>query len=233
MKPVIRQTEPRDFPKMIELCRRVYPGSPPWEAAQLASHVKVFPEGQLVAESPDGAIVGLAASLIINWDDYNFQDSWRDVTDAGYFTNHDPKNGRTLYGAEIMVDPAEQGKGTGKLLYAARRQICQNLSLLRIRAGARLRGYSVYADHLTPAEYVKQVVGGNLSDPTLSFQLKHGFQVLAITSGYLKYDPESLGYAAVIEWMNTKLIRPEDRKRQQSSEFYRSLKSSPRLKDQT
>jgi hypothetical protein len=45
-------------------------------------------------------------------------------------------------------------------------------------------------------------VQGELSDPTLSFQLRRGFRVLATVSGYLRHDPESLGYAAVIEWLN-------------------------------
>ena len=46
-------------------------------------------------------------------------------------------------------------------------------------------------------------------DPTLSFQLKEGFHVLAVVPHYLSDDPESLGYAAVIEWLNPELIRPE------------------------
>jgi hypothetical protein len=32
--------------------------------------------------------------------------------------------------------------------------------------------------------------------------LHRGFKVLKVVSGYLQYDPESLGYAAVIEWIN-------------------------------
>jgi hypothetical protein len=46
-------------------------------------------------------------------------------------------------------------------------------------------------------------------DPTLSFQLKEGFHVLAVVPHYLTDDPESMGYAAVIEWLNPELIRPE------------------------
>jgi hypothetical protein len=43
---------------------------------------------------------------------------------------------------------------------------------------------------------------GSIFDATLSFQLRRGFRVLAVVGGYLKNDPESLGYAAVIEWQN-------------------------------
>jgi GNAT superfamily N-acetyltransferase len=118
------------------------------------------------------------------------------------FTNHDPDHGRTLYAAEVMVDPERQGLGIGSQLYAARQDLVTRLGLRRIRAGARLRGYHQFAQEMSPREYVTRVERGELTDPTLSFQLGRGFRVLAVTSGYLRHDPESLGFAAVIEWLN-------------------------------
>ncbi|MFZ0429349.1 MAG: carbon-nitrogen hydrolase, partial [Acidobacteriota bacterium] len=47
-------------------------------------------------------------------------------------------------------------------------------------------------------------------DPTLTFQLRHGFRVLGVVSDYLKNDPESLGHAALIEWLNPALATAED-----------------------
>jgi GNAT superfamily N-acetyltransferase len=202
----VRNTERDDFRGIQELSRRVYPESPPWTDEQLASHLRLFPEGQFVAVNGSGVVGGMAASLIILWDEYEFEDDWRDFTDHGMFTNHDPKNGKTLYGAEVMVDPDLQGSGIGSQLYGERRRLVERLGLLRIRAAARLRGYSRYAEQLTPREYVKQVVRGKIDDPTLSFQLHHGFQVLGVVGGYLRNDPESQGYAAVIEWRNPNAI---------------------------
>jgi predicted N-acetyltransferase YhbS len=199
---LVRNTRPEDFPGIIEMTRRVYPDSHPWTVDQLASHQAVFPEGQFVALDADGVVVGMAASLIVLWDDYEFDTNWRDFTAHGMFTNHDPVRGRTLYAAEVMVDPQRQGMGIGGHLYAARRELVSRLGLRRIRAGARLRGYHRFAGELSPREYVTRVEQGELSDPTLSFQLKQGFRVLAVVSGYLRHDPESLGYAAVIEWLN-------------------------------
>lgn len=198
----IRQTRPEDFPGIIELTRRVYPDALPYGEDQLSSHVKVFPEGQLVAsEVETGRICGMAASLIVLWDDYDVGDDWRDFTDHGYFTNHDPA-GHTLYGAEVMVDPRLQGRGLGKRVYSARRRLAQGLGLRRIRAGARLRDYHKWADRLTPRDYVEKVAQGEIGDRTLSFQIKQGFRPLAVVGGYLPNDPSSLGYAAVIEWLN-------------------------------
>jgi hypothetical protein len=31
-----------------------------------------------------------------------------------------------------------------------------------------------------------------------------------VVQGYLRHDPESLGHAAVIEWLNPQVARPED-----------------------
>ena len=170
----------------------------------------MFPEGQFVAVDPAShTVVGMLACLIVLWDDYNILGNWREFTDAGMFTNHDPEHGHTLYGAEVMVLPTMQGRGIGKKLYAARRKLAEHLRLLRVRAGARLANYHLYADRMTAEEYTIRVVHEELGDPTLSFQLKQGFDVLAVVSGYLPNDLKSLGYAAVIEWINLSIATPE------------------------
>lgn len=208
---IVRNTQPEDFETVIAICQRVYPHAPPWRPDQLASHHRLFPEGQCVAVrlNPEET-VGYSASLIVRWDDYEDTDTWHDFTDRGMFTNHDPENGRTLYGAEVMVDPSAQRTGVGAHLYRARRRLAMRLGLLRIRAAARLRGYHRHARKMSAQEYVIKVVRKELRDPTLSFQLREGFDVVRVVSGYLEHDPESLGCAAVIEWLNPLLARPED-----------------------
>lgn len=203
---VVRNTRPGDFSAITAICREVYPNTQPWGEVQLASHLDVFPEGQFVAEL-DGEIMGMAASLILAWDDYEIDDNWRDVTDHGMFTNHNPA-GHTLYGAEIMVSPSAQGKGVGSAIYKAREDLARELGLWRIRAGARLRDYHRYAAEMSAKEYVRRVRRGELTDRTLSFQLRRGFRVVAVIANYLRNDPESLGYAALIEWLNHDAAAP-------------------------
>jgi GNAT superfamily N-acetyltransferase len=206
---VVRNTVSDDFESIIALCRAVYPDSPPWRRDQLANHVSVFPEGQWVAVDGDD-VVGMAASLVILWDDYGRNLSWRDFTAHGTFSNHDPTRGRTLYAAEVMVHPGHQGAGIGGMLYDARRELVERKGLLRIRAGARLRGYHLWAARMTAQEYSICVARGDLYDPTVSFQLRHGFHVLWLVRDYLRHDPESLGWAACIEWLNPSVAKPED-----------------------
>jgi len=213
LKPdiLVRHMQPKDFPAIIALSKLVYSFPPHWNETQLASHLKVFPEGQFVAVDASSEILaGMAASLIIRWDDYDFHGSWKDFTAGGMFTNHDPSHGRTLYGSEVMVSPSMQRGGIGSALYAARRRLVKDLKLPRLRAGARLRGYSRFADRMSAEDYTVKVIRGELQGMTLPFQLKQGFRVLAVVSNYLPGDPESLGYVAVIEWINEQVATPSD-----------------------
>lgn len=209
----VRTTRPADFPAIERISRITYPDDFPWTSEYLTKHLDMFPEGQFVAVSTeDGAIVGMAASLIVTWDDYDHLDNYNDFTDQGWFTNHDP-SGRTLYGAEVIVDPSRRGEGIGSRIYDARKELVRSRGLLRIRAGARLAGYYSHAGEMTAKDYVRKVIAGEIFDPTLSFQLKRGFRVLSVVPDYFERDRKSRGYAAIIEWLNEEAVTPEDRLR--------------------
>ncbi len=223
--------EPRHFEAIQALCKKVYPQIKPWSLAQLQSHQAYFRDGQFLAiDTETDQLLGFAFSLIIHWSDYSPQDNWQDFTSGGFFHNHDPKKGKTLYGAEVMVDPEHRGKGIGKRLYQARRELAEKYGLKRIRAGARLRGYSKYADKLSPEEYTRQVVEKKIYDPTVSFQLNEGFVVIDVAKNYSLNDPETLDYAAVIEWLNPKIAKLRDIKKQEESvrAFLKEKKFIPR-----
>ncbi|GBD38145.1 hypothetical protein HRbin37_00390 [bacterium HR37] len=207
MSIIVRNTTSRDFPEILEMSKRVYPDFPPWTEKHLQSHIRIFPEGQFVAvDLKSGHIVGMAASLIIRWKDYSINASWNEITDYGMFSTHNPE-GDTLYGAEVMVSPSMQRRGVGKKIYEARFNLAIRLNLTRICAGARLSGYHRYAHKIDAKEYVSKVIRGSIKDPTLSFQLKQGFHVLAVVPNYLPSDRESLGYAAIIEWLNPNKVQ--------------------------
>jgi ribosomal protein S18 acetylase RimI-like enzyme len=204
---LVRHTRRDDILEIVELSRICYPHDAPWTEQQLQAHMRRFPEGQFVAvDRASGRVVGMAAALIVAWDDYDMNTNWQDFTAGGTFENHDPIHGRTLYAAEIMVHPSVRRRGIASRLYQARRDLVAHLGLLRIRAGGRLRGYHRYAATMSPQDYADAVVKGTVSDPTLSFQLAQGFKVLGIVRHYLHADPESRGHAAVIEWLNPEAV---------------------------
>ncbi|MFN3431848.1 MAG: GNAT family N-acetyltransferase [Candidatus Sericytochromatia bacterium] len=195
----VRLMTPDDIPAVIALQRRVFPGMPPWAAAQLENHLRVFPAGQLVAVGPSGGLVGSASSLIVLWADFDELAGWKELTGDGYFTTHNP-DGLTLYGADIGVDPAARGLGVGGRLYRARKAVVRQHGLQRMITGGRLPGYGAEAAAMTAEQYVAEVQAGTRRDPVLSFQLGHGFTVRGVIPGYLGFDEASGGYATLLEW---------------------------------
>ncbi|GAB4239506.1 MAG: bifunctional GNAT family N-acetyltransferase/carbon-nitrogen hydrolase family protein [Candidatus Methylacidiphilales bacterium] len=210
MPVTIRTACPEDIPALVALNRRAYPQMAEenvvWAEAHLQSHLRIFPEGQLVAEK-NGVIVGACASLIVTvGPDPLRPHTWSGMTDSGFFTNHDP-GGDTLYGADVYVDPDYRGQGVGAALYAARRELCRRLNLRRILTGGRIWNYCEHAASMSAYEYVERVKAGELRDLVLSFQLREGFHVRAVLSHYLR-DPRSLNHATLLEWLNPDYKKP-------------------------
>lgn len=197
---LVRNTRHEDIPALIELQRRVYPAIPSWSRRDLRHQLEVFPHGQLVVEH-DGKVIGCASSLIVLWDDWEGEHTWQEITASGTFDNHNPQ-GRTLYGAEVFVDPELRGEKLGQTLYEARRALCRQMNLKRIIACGRMPGYGRYADQMSPELYAKKVVWGDLTDPVLGFQLHNGFNYCGIIENYLPEDTESRGHASLIVWLN-------------------------------
>lgn len=199
-KIIVRQIEREDFPSIIELQKMCFKNMETWKMSQLESHHRIFPEGQICVEY-DGQVIGSSSSLILNFDEYNDQHSWDEITDEGYITNHNP-DGFNLYGIEVMVHPDYRNMKIGKRLYEARKELAQQLNLESIVIGGRIPGYKDYADKMSPKEYAKEVTALNIYDPILSFQLKSGFVLKRIIKKYLPDDKASLQYATLMEWNN-------------------------------
>jgi len=197
---VIRGTRPDDFPAIRALQRAAYPAIEPWTDSQLSQQLAIFPEGQFVADQ-GGRVVGAASSLVVLWDDYGVDHTWQGVTGDGTFRTHDP-SGRTLYGAEIVVDARRRGLGIGRALYQARRALCRGRNLRRIIAAGRLPGYRDVKDVMSPELYAMRVIWGDIADPVLRFQLSEGFQYCGVIHNYLPEDVPSCGHAALIAWLN-------------------------------
>ena len=197
---VVRRMTPDDLSAVVALQRRVYPEGQAWTSAELARHIAVFPEGQLVAVDKAGRVVGSSSSLIIDWDDYAESAKWSVITGRGTFDSHNPL-GKTLYGADMCVDPLARRHGVGSLFYQERMRMIRERGLKRLLTGGRIPGYAQVAHDTSPAEYVTEVVAGKRKDPTLSFQLANGLVVLDVVPDYLQ-DTESRGFATLLEWLN-------------------------------
>lgn len=200
----IRNLNQTDIQAVVDLQRRAYSQALAWNAEELAHHLEVFPEGQLVAVDENGRVMGSASSLIIDWDDYAESARWSAITGRGSFDTHNPL-GKTLYGADMCVDPAARHMGIGSLLYEARKKMIRERGLKRLLTGGRIPNYAQVSQTMNPQEYVADVVAGRRKDPTLSFQLANGLVVLDVVPQYLD-DSDSRGFATLLEWLNPEYV---------------------------
>ena len=204
---IVRTMAKDDIPKVVELQKIAFPTMAAegvyWKPNQLAAHLKVFPEGQFVAEY-HGKIVGSCSSLIIKLKSEYQEHTWKDACGDSFFKNHDP-NGDSLYGADVSSHPDHRRLGVATKLYDARKTLAIKLNLRRIIAGARLINYCESAQELSPLEYVQKVKRHEIKEPVLSFQIRNGFKFIKILSNYMK-DPRSLNNATFIEWKNPHFV---------------------------
>ena len=198
----VRRWRVKDIPRLLEVQNAAYGNSPPHELCDerhFRLQLKTFPEGQLLAEV-DGEVVGFTATLIVSLDRDDIAYSYAEITGDGTFTTHNP-GGDTLYGAEMAVHPDFQGRGIAKRLYKERMKLLTKLNLRRMVAGGRIPGYMNYAGRMSAEQYVKKVVAGEITDPTLTPQVRSGYRVRGVQMDYLQ-DAESLNYATLLEYIN-------------------------------
>lgn len=196
----LRHIQEEDLDEVAKLSYTCFGPDMSLSRENFASTLEIFPEGQVCIQYKD-KIVGSASSLIVNFDDYGENHSYKEISDEGYIRNHNP-NGENLYGIEVGVHPDFRKMKIGNHLYRARREICQKLGLKSIIIGGRIPNYHKYASKMTPEEYAQEVINEKVYDPVLTFQLNNGFQLRKVMRDYLIYDHESLGNATLMEWHN-------------------------------
>ncbi len=197
----IRNAEQRDLQAIRELSARAYPAMEPYSLDMIRGHLNHFPEGQFVVEY-DGRIVGYCATFIVSGQQCLQPHTWKAITGNGFASRHNPR-GDYLYGMEICVDPAFRNQRIGQRLYSARKKLCQRLHLKGIVVGGRIPRLARNLRRFgSPEAYVEAVDQKRFRDPTLSFQLRNGFEVLGVLRDYLPADKESLGHAVHLLWRN-------------------------------
>jgi GNAT superfamily N-acetyltransferase len=161
------------------------------------SHCRIFPEGDFVALDGE-RVIALGSGFFTDFDLEHPDHSFQEIIAGGYYTNHDP-DGAWYYGGDLSVHPDYRGRGIGRMLYEARKDLVRRYRRKGIVAGGLLPGFVEYKATLSAQSYVDKVVAGELYDSTLSFQLKNGFQVRGVLENYL-VDSASDNWSSLIVW---------------------------------
>ncbi len=171
-----------------------------WSEEHILRLLKVFPEGQVVVVVND-QVVGTALSIVVNYNNFGDDHTYKQITGEYTFNTHDP-NGDVLYGIEVFVHPKYRGLRLARRLYEARKELCEKLNLKAIVFGGRIPTYATYASKLNPKEYIDKVKMKEIYDTVLSFQLANEFHVKKLLNNYMPGDAESKEFATLMEWNN-------------------------------
>ena len=171
-----------------------------WKEHQIKALIDRFPEGQVVIKI-NSQIAGSALSIIVKYDDFDSNHTYKEITGNYTFATHNP-DGDVLYGIDIFIKPEFRGLRLGRRLYDYRKELCERLNLKSVVFGGRIPNYHKYADEFSPKEYISKVRRKEINDPVLNFQVSNDFHPSKILKNYLEGDEASNEYAVLLEWDN-------------------------------
>ena len=197
-----------DYQELKEAMIEAYSNMPNsyWKESHIRSLIKKFPEGQVVIKVND-QLAGCALSIIIAYDKFDDNHTYREITGNYTFDTHDPE-GDVLYGIDVFIKPEYRGLRLGRRLYDYRKELSEKLNLRGIAFGGRIPNYHKFAETLSPKEYIEKVRRKEIQDPVLNFQISNNFHPSKILKGYLEGDEASNEFAVLMEWDNIYYEKP-------------------------
>jgi len=166
-----------------------------FKAEHYLKHIELFPEGQFVALD-QGRVVGMTSTVRCRFDFDHPGHRFADVIQGGWLTSHEP-DGDWLYGADMGTHPDYRRRGIARGLYAARKSTVSRLGLRGQVMVGMLRGYGAVKQEMSAEAYYQSLISGDRSDPTISAQLKVGFEPRGLVPDYLN-DPVCDNYGVLM-----------------------------------
>lgn len=188
--------------EMVELELLCFPNIDPTDLLTVEGitlQEELFSEGAVMALD-EGVVVGMGSGIFVNYDISEPQHDMVAVVGHEGVGNHDP-DGDWYYGIDIAVHPDYRGRGIASELYRRRKQVVIDHGRRGIIAGGVIPGYADHKDRMTSLEYVESVARGELVDPTLTAQIRNGFEVRGVISDYV-HDETTDNWASFIVWFN-------------------------------
>ena len=191
-----------DYKQLKEAMIEAYASMPDsyWKEDQIKALIDKFPEGQVVIKI-NGELAGCALSIILDYDSFDDQHTYKEITGAFTFNTHNT-SGDVLYGIDVFIKSEYRGLRLGRRLYDYRKELTEKLNLRGIAFGGRIPNYHKFSNKLSPKEYIEKVKRKEIHDPVLNFQISNDFHPSKILKGYLEGDENSGEFAVLLEWDN-------------------------------
>ena len=191
-----------DYQELKEAMIQVYTNMPGsyWKEHHIQNLINIFPQGQVVIKV-NNQIAGCALSIIVDYDKFDDNHTYKDITGNYTFSTH-TNDGDILYGIDIFIKPEFRGLRLGRRLYDYRKELSERLNLKGVAFGGRIPNYHKYSKELSPKEYIEKVRIKEIHDPVLNFQVSNDFHPAKILKNYLEGDDASNDYAVLLEWDN-------------------------------
>ena len=119
---------------------------------QIQTLITKFHEGQVVIKVSN-QIAGCAISIIVDYDNFDDNHTYKDITGNYTFNTHSSE-GDVLYGVDIFIKPEFRGLRLGRRLYDYRKELSERLNLKGVAFGGRIPNYHEYSKDLSPKEYI-------------------------------------------------------------------------------
>lgn len=196
---VVQNTRPEHVEQLEELQKIIFPTLSSEEhirAVHYLRHLEVFPEGQFVITDKDH-VIGMTTTMRTNFDFANYEHTFAETIAGGWLTNHNP-NGDWLYGLDMGILPAYRGRGLARILYRARHEMAKLLGLKGQLTVGMMSGYGAVSSQMSGETYYQELLTGKRKDPTLSKQMKIGFEPIALMPEHVN-DPVCGNYGVLIK----------------------------------
>lgn len=185
---VIQNTVARHVKALDALQGLIFPTLSPAERMaerHYLHHLMLFPEGQFTVLDGDTPI-GMSTTIRhhLTLEDHTFLE----ISDNLWMNTHEPE-GDWLYGMDVGVHPDYRGQGLAREIYRARQETCRLLGLKGQITVGMPNGYARFSSEMSLDTYYKKLVSGELTDPTVSAQVRIGFRLQRLIHNYLD-DPQ-------------------------------------------
>lgn len=171
-----------------------------YNARELVELAQIFPEGTTLALDGE-KVVGMGTGIFTDLDLDNLPPNEDDILYDADGRNLHNWNGCYYFGSDMAVHPDYRGRKIGREIYNRRKAVIQKYNKKGFVAAAVLPGYAEHEATLDIDSYIAKVVAGELYDPTLSMQLRNGFQVYRLIRDFFVF-PRSSNWSAIIYWSN-------------------------------